>query len=1122
MKAAFKDLYPKSNLSFFDSLRTSSEVSSFMLETYNDHSHNTRYGAFAIRDEVNLTVNIDWDDLASSLDNLQNLDVDGNGSVALSETLGVSGPMRWNITSATLIDVLQALTPLTNETLFNVTHFLSQTDAALTNVMESAVNHSGIAGNLNEAFTDFESNVQGANNDTVNASLFGAVLELLDDVAYAAVEAGQATDNSTNVTNIFDALRLTSESLNRGVMREILVDVLEAFENSVINANVTINETAVADAIIRASDIFAGGGENSTNGTASHTNAIIVAGLALVDGVLDEATKATNGTLSIGEVVDLFSDSAGGLLYFEASEVLLDLDDLTIAIRNLTITFQGEVIVDNETITIDLDDAGSIIGELLPSGSQEFVYTLEPTASVLHNTSSPHAAAAFHQTYNEFLFKTCSQNDDARLVSVNHPLPLTTQQEIEVQTVLSILASLFLLIPYCYIPAAFAVFLVKERVSKSKHLQLVSGVNLSAYWLSSYLWDLGLWLALSVLIMLIFLMYGTSSAAVFVGDVESFFCTFLLTFGYGLSALPFAYLLSRMFNNHSSAQIAIMGIFFITGFVAVNAYFIMSSIESTQDIAEGMRPGLRTLPAYNVGEGFIQLSSAYWEREILGSEKYPFDWDVCGRNLCLIYALSVPYFLWLIMLEYSSDGGAGGAFGRWLRKLRDGYDSARLRWSGVRREGGALNLEDGLDQANTHEDDDVIAERVRVEADQESLQKTASVLLVNLWKVYPPSVGMFGACMSSIAGCLRWLCCCLCFRKNNDASDDEDDDERMSTLPKRAVRGVSTAVMPGETYGLLGVNGAGKTTTLGVLTGDVKPTTGVASIGGFDVTGNTPGGVEAARQQLGYCPQIDPLLDLMTGRETLRMFGKLRGIPGDKLESTVQALLDQLTLTPHADKVSESYSGGNKRKLSLGIALIGDPKVLLIDEASSGMDPAARRHTWELIEAVRKQRSVILTTHLMEEAEALCTRVGVMVKGQLLCLGTVQYLKTKYLDGYTIDIQCESGATESEIDEVVSKVATNALPGSEISERHGRFLRFDMPSLSSLGLGETFRRLQQLREESSVDNYSISQCSLEQVFIKLVKGDGGSNLQRPSSADGGESTAAASTDVSEFDVEANK
>uniref|UniRef100_A0A7S1YGC9 ABCA1-4-like C-terminal R2 regulatory domain-containing protein n=1 Tax=Grammatophora oceanica TaxID=210454 RepID=A0A7S1YGC9_9STRA len=158
----------------------------------------------------------------------------------------------------------------------------------------------------------------------------------------------------------------------------------------------------------------------------------------------------------------------------------------------------------------------------------------------------------------------------------------------------------------------------------------------------------------------------------------------------------------------------------------------------------------------------------------------------------------------------------------------------------------------------------------------------------------------------------------------------------------------------------------------------------------------------------------------------------------------------------------------------------------------------------------------------MEEAVALCTRVGVMVKGQLLCLGTVQYLKTKYLDGYTIDIQCESGATESEIDEVVSKVATNALPGSEISERHGRFLRFDMPSLSSLGLGETFRRLQQLREESSVDNYSISQCSLEQVFIKLVKGDGGSNLQRPSSADGGESTAAASTDVSEFDVEANK
>lgn len=276
---------------------------------------------------------------------------------------------------------------------------------------------------------------------------------------------------------------------------------------------------------------------------------------------------------------------------------------------------------------------------------------------------------------------------------------------------------------------------------------------------------------------------------------------------------------------------------------------------------------------------------------------------------------------------------------------------------------------------------------------------------------------------------------------------------------------------------------------MGVLTGDIHPSSGQAYVAGHDVTGVTPGGVDQARKHIGFCPQVDPLLDLMTGRETLEMFGKLRGIPASHLQSTVTDLLTKLTLTPYADKVSESYSGGNKRKLSLGVALIGDPRVLFIDEASSGMDPAARRHMWELISKVSQKRSTILTSHSMEEAEALCTRVAIMVNGQMLCLGSVQHVKTKYLDGYTIDVHCIPGTAEHVIDGLVHEVLLIALPGSILAERHGRFLRFDVSSLRRLGLGTTFRRLQELKEREvwKVENYSISQCSLEQVFIKLVK-----------------------------------
>jgi len=156
--------------------------------------------------------------------------------------------------------------------------------------------------------------------------------------------------------------------------------------------------------------------------------------------------------------------------------------------------------------------------------------------------------AAFNQAFSEYIYRRCGGSPAARLVSVQHPLPLTSQQTIEVKTALSIIASLFILIPYCYVPGAFIVFLVKEKTCKSKHLQLVSGVNLSSYWAAHYLFDITVFLLLTVLIMLVFLAYGSDSAEVFVGDAESFFCTMALTFGYGLSILPFSYLIARSFQ----------------------------------------------------------------------------------------------------------------------------------------------------------------------------------------------------------------------------------------------------------------------------------------------------------------------------------------------------------------------------------------------------------------------------------------------------------------------------------------------------------------------------------------------------------------------------------------------
>ena len=132
-----------------------------------------------------------------------------------------------------------------------------------------------------------------------------------------------------------------------------------------------------------------------------------------------------------------------------------------------------------------------------------------------------------------------------KLSAVNHPLPLTSRQSAEVRFILSIFVSLFLLIPFCYIPPTFAIFVVKERSKKSKHLQLVSGVDMLAYWVSALIWDLIGYAIITLLVMLVFLSYGENQAAVFVGTRESTLCSLMLIWGYGMSSIPFGYLLSR-------------------------------------------------------------------------------------------------------------------------------------------------------------------------------------------------------------------------------------------------------------------------------------------------------------------------------------------------------------------------------------------------------------------------------------------------------------------------------------------------------------------------------------------------------------------------------------------------
>ncbi|CAG9334834.1 unnamed protein product [Blepharisma stoltei] len=215
-----------------------------------------------------------------------------------------------------------------------------------------------------------------------------------------------------------------------------------------------------------------------------------------------------------------------------------------------------------------------------------------------------------------------------------------------------------------------------------------------------------------------------------------------------------------------------------------------------------------------------------------------------------------------------------------------------------------------------------------------------------------------------------------------------------------AVENVSFNVNQQECFAFLGVNGAGKTTTFKMLTGEIAPTTGEAYICGHNL--NTE--LDRARDLIGYCPQFDAISELLTAREHLRLYSDIKGIPKDRREALVEEMIDQMDLRQYADILAGTYSGGNKRKLSVAMALIGNPTVVFLDEPSAGMDPETRKKMWKVIGNLKqKNSSVILTTHSMEEAEALSDRMAIMVAGRLRCLGTATWIKSKYGDRYEFE-----------------------------------------------------------------------------------------------------------------------
>lgn len=328
-----------------------------------------------------------------------------------------------------------------------------------------------------------------------------------------------------------------------------------------------------------------------------------------------------------------------------------------------------------------------------------------------------------------------------------------------------------------------------------------------------------------------------------------------------------------------------------------------------------------------------------------------------------------------------------------------------------------------------------------------------------------------------------------------------------------AVEDVTFGVPKGEVFALLGPNGAGKSTIIGLIRGDTRPT----FRGGDVLVQDTSimGHRATARANLGVCPQFDAM-DQMTAAEHLRFYARARGVAD--VEHNVEQVLHAVGLEPFKSRMAAKLSGGNKRKLSLGIALMGNPAVLLLDEPSSGMDAASKRVMWRTLSSVSSGRSLVLTTHSMEEADALADRAGIMAR-RMLALGTADQLRKKHGDAYHVHLVHKDAPHTSDHDmDKIKAFIHNTFHGATTEERvfHGQ-LRFSVPNyrtasegdandleynksskekdLSTLeisppqggsGISALFAQLEANKERLGFEYYSVSQATLDQVFLSII------------------------------------
>ncbi|VEN47637.1 unnamed protein product [Callosobruchus maculatus] len=668
-----------------------------------------------------------------------------------------------------------------------------------------------------------------------------------------------------------------------------------------------------------------------------------------------------------------------------------------------------------------------------------------PTLTVWFNNDPYHSPGVALSLALSAVFRKISSCNDCDMQFTNDPFPFS--DETQVNKIVKgenkgQQLAVYLTCAFVFTSCFYIMFLIKENTSKSRHLQFVAGVKIYVFWIVNFLCDFATYLVIIVLTLITLVSFqedGYKTAE----DLGRFF-VILLYFGWAF--FPMIYIATYFFDVPANGFARMSAICYCAGVISFQIIKIMKmEAFKLKYVTDPLHYIMLLIPHYSLASGisesyttfsYQKLCDVLFEKcALVGLNKHDClrnmtekIVDICGNPVGVYYKWDSPGIARNIL--FSTIGG----FALFLILFLIEYDTiTRL----VERL--IFKLKPQYPIENIDEDSDVAEERKRIrDMTVGELTTTYDLAVKDLTKYYKKFLAVNGLCL----GVKRYEC-----------------------------------------FGLLGANGAGKTSTFKMMTGDVRMTYGEGWVKGHRLRSE----MRQVHRVIGYCPQFDALLDDMTARETIIMYALIKGFQSIDASYLAENLSQSLDFRAHIDKQVKQMSGGNKRKLSTAIALIGDPSILFFDEPTSGMDPATKHFFRGMVCKIRdKGKCIVLTSHGLEECEALCTRLAIMVNGNFKCLGSVQHLKNKFAKGCSFSIKIKKDASEDSTRKIEKYIEEN-LPTAQLRESHEDLLTYsisnsDVPWSKMFGVLEAGRR-----NINEIEDYSLGQGSLEQVFLSFTK-----------------------------------